>query len=79
MREVHAVKKTREFHDNDSENISGESIGGAALINLFVPDAALIRGRRLFEQIRVRYPWIQCSAVSPSRFKGLKVQHKQKF
>ena len=24
-------------------------IGGAALINLFVPDAALIRGRRLIE------------------------------
>ena len=24
-------------------------IGGAALINFFVPDAALIRGRRLFE------------------------------
>ena len=32
-REIHAVKKkTREFHDNESENISGESIGGAALI-----------------------------------------------
>ena len=37
------MKKTREFHDNKSENISGESIGGAALINFFVPDAALIR------------------------------------
>ena len=24
-REIHVVKKTREFHDNDSENISGES------------------------------------------------------
>ena len=40
---------------NESENISGESIGGggaysgAALINFFVPDAALIRGRRLIE------------------------------
>ena len=43
------MKKTREFHDNESENISGESIGGAALINLFVPDAALIRGQRLLE------------------------------
>ena len=31
------MKKTREFHDNKSGNISGESIGGAALI----------RGRRL--------------------------------
>ena len=30
-------KKTREFHDNESENISGESIEGAAII----------RGRRL--------------------------------
>ena len=30
-------KKTREFHDNESENISGDSIGGEALI----------RGRRL--------------------------------
>ena len=36
-REIHAVKKTWDFHDNESENISGESIGGA------VP----IRGRRL--------------------------------
>ena len=36
-------KKPREFHDNDSENISGESIGGAPLIDFFVPDAALIR------------------------------------
>ena len=49
------MKKTREFHDNKSENISGESIRGfgaysrAALINFFVPDAALIRGRRLIE------------------------------
>ena len=43
------VKKTREFHDNESENISGESIGVAALINFFVPDAAFIRGRRLIE------------------------------
>ena len=42
-------KKTWEFHDNESENISGESIEGAALINIFVPDAALIRGRRLIE------------------------------
>ena len=49
MREIHAVKKYGEFHDNESENISGESIGGAALINLFVPDVALIQGRRLFE------------------------------
>ena len=28
------MKKTREFHDNKSENISGESIGGAALIRV---------------------------------------------
>ena len=26
------MKQTREFHDNKSENISGESIGGSALI-----------------------------------------------
>ena len=31
-REIHAVKKTREFHDNKSENISSESIRGEALI-----------------------------------------------
>ena len=37
MREIHAGKKTQEFHDNESENISHESIGGAELI----------RGRRL--------------------------------
>ena len=49
------MKKTREFHDNEKKNISGESIGGAALIRgrrlltFFVPDAALIRGRRLIE------------------------------
>ena len=50
------VKKTREFHDNESENIRGESIGGAelifegqVLINFFVPVAAQIRGRHLFE------------------------------
>ena len=42
---------------NESENISGESIGGggaysgAVLINFFVPDAALIRGRRLIEGV----------------------------
>ena len=48
-REIHAVKKTREFHDKESENISGESVGGAPLITFFVPDAALIRGRRLIE------------------------------
>ena len=36
-REIHAVKKTRAFHNNENENISGQSIGGAALI----------RGRRL--------------------------------
>ena len=29
--------------------MSGESMGGEALITSFVPDAALIRGRRLIE------------------------------
>ena len=43
------MKKTGEFRDNESKNISGESIRGAALINLFVPGAAVIRGRRLIE------------------------------
>ena len=43
------MEKTREFHDNESKNISDESIGFTALINFFVPDAALIRGRRLIE------------------------------
>ena len=53
-------QKTREFHDNESENISGENIGRAALIRgrrllTFCPRcgaysrAALNRGRRLFE------------------------------
>ena len=32
MREIHTVKKNQEFHDNESENISGESIGGSVLI-----------------------------------------------
>ena len=40
-REIHAVKKP-ESDDNESENISGKSIGGAALINFFAPDVALI-------------------------------------
>ena len=47
------MKRTGEFHDNERENISGESIGGATLIRgrrlltFFVPDAPLIQGRRL--------------------------------
>jgi len=41
--EKFTCEKAWAFHDNESENISGESIGGAALINFFVPDAALIR------------------------------------
>ena len=44
---IQAVRKTREFHDNESENISSESMGGAALI----------RGRRLLtflSQMRFR-------------------------
>ena len=49
------MKKTREFSDNKNEIISGDSIGGVALINFFVPDAALIRGRRfLFSQASER-------------------------
>ena len=49
MREIHAVKKTREFHDNESENISGESIGGAALIRGLRLLTFLSQMRRLFE------------------------------
>ena len=47
MGEIHAVKKYGEFHDNESENVSGESIGGAVLINLFVPHVALIQVNRV--------------------------------
>ena len=43
------VKKTREFHDNENVNISGESIGGAVLIYFFVPYAALIRENTVSE------------------------------
>ena len=50
------MKNTREFHDNKSENISGESIGGAALINFVVLDAALIRVNTVTSQLfRRRY------------------------
>ena len=42
------MKKTRELHDNEDENASGKSIGGAVLINFFVPDAALIRVNTVF-------------------------------
>ena len=42
------MKKTRELHDNEDENISGKSIGGAALVNFFVPDAALIQVNTVF-------------------------------
>ena len=59
-REIHAVEKTREFHDNESETISGES--GRTPFSFIVfflvirnssnkrrlGGAAFIRGRRLF-------------------------------
>ena len=48
------VKKTREFHDNKSENISGESIGGAALI----------RGRRLLTSLSQMRRLIEGGAYS---------------
>ena len=49
-REIHAVeKKIREFHDKESENISGESIGGAALIRGRRLLTFLSQMRRLFE------------------------------
>ena len=44
------MKKTREFHDKESENISGcGAYSRVALTNFFVRDAALIRGQRLIE------------------------------
>ena len=48
-REIYAVKKTREFHDSESENISGESIGGAALIRGQCLLTFLSQKWRLFE------------------------------
>ena len=42
-------KKNREFHDNKSENISGESIGGVALIRGRRLLTFLSEMRRLFE------------------------------
>ena len=42
-------KKTWEFHDNKSENISGESIEGAALIQGRRLLTLLSQMRRLFE------------------------------
>ena len=56
-REIHAVKKTREFHDFESENISGGSIVGAALINYFVPDAALIRINNIDDKKLLNADW----------------------
>ena len=43
------MKKTREFHDNESENISGESIRVAALIRGRRLLTFLSQMRRLFE------------------------------
>ena len=42
-------KEPREFHDNESENISGESIEGAALIRGRRSLTFLSQMRRLFE------------------------------
>ena len=43
------MKKTGEFHDNESENIyrGCDAHSRASLINFFVPDAPLIQGRHL--------------------------------
>ena len=49
MREIHAVKKTLEFHGNESQNVSGESIGGAALIRGRHLLTFLSQLQRLFE------------------------------
>ena len=48
-REIHAVKKTWEFHDNESKNISGESIESAVLIQGRRLLTFLSQMRRLFE------------------------------
>ena len=59
------MKKTREAHDNivesrvsstnydgnESENISDERIGGAAIINFSVPDAPLIRVNTVYADV----------------------------
>ena len=42
------MKKPREFHDNKCENISGESIGGAVLIQGRRLLTFLFQMRRLF-------------------------------
>ena len=92
-------KKPREFHDNESEIISGESellcrcgaiynvqsilmslsphrgcgaCWRAALINSFVPDAALIRGRRLFEYIRYAWPVVTKTVISTKEWANWK-------
>ena len=43
------MKKSREFHDNESENITGESIGVAVLIRERRLLTFLSQMRRLFE------------------------------
>ena len=43
------VKKNPEFHDNECENISGESIGDAGLIRGWCLLTFLSRMPRLFE------------------------------
>ena len=48
-------KKPDSFMITRAKNISGESIGGAALINFFVPDATLIRGRRLLFWVNTKW------------------------
>ena len=48
-REIHAVEKTREFRDEESEYISDESIEGAALIRGRRLLTILSQMRRLFE------------------------------
>ena len=52
-REIHAVKKTWEFHDNESENIIGESIEGVGLIRGRRLLRFLSQMRRLFKGLRL--------------------------
>ena len=62
------MKKNREFHDNKSENISGESIGGAALI----------RGRRLFTFLSQMRRLIEGGAYSSEYGTSIQVLQLQK-
>ena len=62
--------KTREFHDNESENISGESIEGAALIRGRRSLTFLSQMRCLFEggAYSSKYMVLQSGSKNPNAF-----------